>query len=1718
MSIPQTRLAENEGSCMPVCPVKLPSPCETALTAMLADVSPGGQYAEYRDTTYRDVAHPTGIIAPKIFPVSIMNDSANVLPIRNANWRNPAFDYQNQDGTTAYIEIQSDGLPAHRALDILERDGKRFVKPQYLEYTEDFIRYWNPAFARSLVVYHPEYPYYLWCINNSNFNDFDTLLTLTSTYAKARDLNLLNRTAADPFFVSNPSALPLMSNELTNYMPLAGFANLSIEEATYATIHCNNANFSNADLNSCARGKVLYANAATADKEWSFYRDFYRVKRNKMRDNARRSWILSNGYFDNRQIGITSGAVAHPMFADKTKRFNENSDALAMLPTDVDTVSVETLMEWRKATIADAGEYCGGCAAGFDLSAWLNALVVEKKLTQSLSLPSVTPLTFSKPFTRYFEDSLSLSYQWNTATNPNNIVFTVSTARGAQCEINLNKTAAISWDSIARFDCFKTAGASNNTFQIRAHTASDSVFDVTGSSSCMNFRSCGNTQVCDKTPAADDMAILMKYLFQSSRYRNSNLTLRGRRGRTPYLGEGLRERAPNAHLWKWRMKTISEGEKQLTAMLEVWDNTAPPNPLFDNQRAYLCPFTLTVLSPGFGLNQVADIIDIDRPTTATQCSVVDFILTARTTGGALFKIAGTSCYPVYDCCHQIKGPTTALCCLPVMPKLEFEPTCLREAEAVAENNRQRDAEDRLHVAADTFRTNLIRRCLSAVETFNAQYVDAVYQVTLMYYDRSGQLVKTIPPLGVRLLDATGIYRTRNARMDGNTYVPAHTIATTYRYNSFNQLVEKSSPDEGVSRICYDENGRAILSQDAAQRAANTAVYTLYDKIGRIIESGSRPYSGIIPSFQRYSDYLAATTGASGKTEIKRTRYDAMPSAGLALFATTPKKLRNRVAAIEAFDTPTTLSHATYFDYDALGNARQVVQHFAMLPVSTTGANVKRISYDYNPISGKVDRVWYQKNHSDQLIHWYQYDADGRMVLVQTGTNPNEPELLRETEARYYYYKHGPMARVELGSENVQGIDYAYTINGMLKAINSGNCKPEFDMGGDGLAESGRFFVPDVFGQSLNFFGGDYAPISAEAVQFYTLAGGELESGFAKPLYNGFIRSMVSTIPAIDATPMARGFRYDQTGRLERMQTISDAGALTSNVVSGAFTNAYGMQLSYDANGNIMRLVRKDQTGADIDNLTYAYNSGSNQLNHILDAVTAVGSIDISNQASDNYTYDLAGRLLRDGNKQMSWNSNGLIKEVRNAHGGNLHYGYDALNRRVIEKKNGIVTDFYVNDAQGNRIASYGLEAGSIVCRSLSLQGIGRLGEYMLNREAKVVSADSGNFYRGLKRYEIINHIGDVQVVISDKRSLYGDNARASVVSATDYYPFGMIMPGRKMGDDFYRYGFQGMECDDDWADDGNEYTTAFRQYDPRVGRWLSVDPMAMKYASISPYNAMFNNTLAFTDLSGADPYNDNPRLVRDEFERELAEMAEWGDDPIAGIEEESLAMLGEGPPDAIERLGIELDRLEGNNDPLAGMPFEVIETPPPPRVRHRRESSEGSSVTTPLTTGNFIYRRPDTEGTRETVHYIRARVPHTTLEILGYVGTAVDYISMGGEAMGEIADGALGAIGNTLGAVITGWSIYDDYNNPEISPEMFAARSSVRVVSYVAGMADIGVPGFGVASSTIIGSLVPETSSERETRLRERREFQDARSLEWMRNHRESLSPAMRRRYLRERY
>lgn len=80
----------------------------------------------------------------------------------------------------------------------------------------------------------------------------------------------------------------------------------------------------------------------------------------------------------------------------------------------------------------------------------------------------------------------------------------------------------------------------------------------------------------------------------------------------------------------------------------------------------------------------------------------------------------------------------------------------------------------------------------------------------------------------------------------------------------------------------------------------------------------------------------------------------------------------------------------------------------------------------------------------------------------------------------------------------------------------------------------------------------------------------------------------------------------------------------------------------------------------------------------------------------------------------------------------------------------------------------------------------------------------------------------------------------------------MTMPGREDNVGGYRYGYNGMEFDTEVKGNQNSYTTEFRQYDPRLGRWLSLDPLMAKYPSMSPYLAFNNNPIYFTDPLGLE--------------------------------------------------------------------------------------------------------------------------------------------------------------------------------------------------------------------------------------------------------------------------
>jgi len=77
------------------------------------------------------------------------------------------------------------------------------------------------------------------------------------------------------------------------------------------------------------------------------------------------------------------------------------------------------------------------------------------------------------------------------------------------------------------------------------------------------------------------------------------------------------------------------------------------------------------------------------------------------------------------------------------------------------------------------------------------------------------------------------------------------------------------------------------------------------------------------------------------------------------------------------------------------------------------------------------------------------------------------------------------------------------------------------------------------------------------------------------------------------------------------------------------------------------------------------------------------------------------------------------------------------------------------------------------------------------------------------------------------------------------YPYGAT---RTASGSVSAYQFSGKE-----KDATGLYYFGKRYYDPAIGRWLSVDPMADMYPSLSPYVYCANNPFRLIDPDGLEP-------------------------------------------------------------------------------------------------------------------------------------------------------------------------------------------------------------------------------------------------------------------------
>lgn len=1024
-----------------------------------------------------------------------------------------------------------------------------------------------------------------------------------------------------------------------------------------------------------------------------------------------------------------------------------------------------------------------------DLEALLNA----KRSTLTANTPNLSQFS---AFTSLLEHAGSGTYSWTAGTISNNSL-PITIGNGTQnCTLQLTfaqaPTGTHSFTNITSFgpllvDETNLVNGDGYNFTITAWY-SDNLSELIRGTSCYAIRNCpvctapGKSTYENFDLATSSAGTTLSFVAgcpgSTNQYTLTNkiattcsasTTLTGGDHSNPATGKYVYTNiAPNttATIWKKEFKPLNNnaGAIQLFTpyTFSVWYTNAstavyPNGSQFTLQllvngtvlKSYNYTVGANAPGPVTGIWQQLSVQWNGAAVTPTDLAPVTVEVRCTTNTTSSWKLAFDDIAFYVPSCDPIPVPMAN-------PTYLYADPCSTNLTDIAALNAALEYEQYIAGVIADFKKDYITRCLSAaVEVFKTSYNFTEYQFTLYYYDQAGNLTRTVPPQGVNIVNLAGDANGAGGpdgpeiklnRQNGTkTFQTSHRFITTYKYNSLNQLISQRTPDGGITNFWYDRLGRIVASQNAkqAQQVPKRWSYTVYDALGRIKEVGELNASAAPTTAQlaatNFPDNWAGTITANPRTDVTLTYYDVVdPTIGTPVqpfFSSGQQKnLRKRVAHtfhLEYSNMGGT--YATHYSYDIHGNVEELVQENPELNSYNNGTvflRYKQIRYKYDLVSGNVKEVLYQAGQADQFYHRYRYDADNRVVAAFTSSD----QVHWDRDAKYFYYLHGPMARTELGQLKVQAMDYAYTIHGWIKGVNSNSLKVEHDMGGDGnkapAANLNTYIGADEMGYSLGYYQNDYSSIAINPAIASITSSGVTGSGLnaASPnLWNGNIRHMVVSIRqfmnAGTTSPQAFAYKYDQLNRITSAEQYTNMD-MSTNVwqVGGAGNTAYKETFTYDHNGNIIRQNRNGNAAqVNLDQLKYFYynaaggtydpevstpNNATNQLAYVTDAVTATNyTDDIDNQAANNYTYDQIGQLKSDVQEEISsiewtvYNKIRSITRTATSTKSDLVFRYDAMGNRILKvtmprSGSGVKTQdfwtwtYYVRDAQGNVMATY----------------------------------------------------------------------------------------------------------------------------------------------------------------------------------------------------------------------------------------------------------------------------------------------------------------------------------------------------------------------------------------------------------------------------------------------
>lgn len=676
----------------------------------------------------------------------------------------------------------------------------------------------------------------------------------------------------------------------------------------------------------------------------------------------------------------------------------------------------------------------------------------------------------------------------------------------------------------------------------------------------------------------------------------------------------------------------------------------------------------------------------------------------------------------------------------------------------------------------------------------------------------------------------------------------------YRYDSKNRLVEKRIPGKGWEFFVYDKVGRLALTQDANLRSQNKWLFTKYDTHDRVVytgQIGAPLYSTRLTMQANYdnpfypsSESRTSSSFANAGININYTNsaYPVLIGSGEVF----------TVNYYDDYNLGSTLPQTVY-DVSVSNNTRGLVTETLTRVLGTNQWITEVIGYD------DKDRMIYYKKTDDytefnqeiqnklnyiglvlqsKTIHnkytgaswdntsftdYYTYDYIGRLTNhYQKQESTNNIQLIRYNKydelgkliTKKVGAAYNQMVKVTFANTNaLQEIDYAYNIRGWLKSINN----PD------------EVLTDRLFSFKINY-------------NTPNLPG-------STPLYN---RNISETHWKTKTDNKLRSYKYsyDALHRLTNAEYVGDYSLVNNSSQTENYSEG---PISYDTNGNITKLERFGLKGNNmidkIDALSYRYLPYSNKLLSIKDNASTDGFNDKYTGAGE-YTYDANGNMLSDLNKGIS----------------NITYNHLNLPVLITFTTTPILNNTveYVYTAKGEKLkkkfkisvntTETHYNGGFIYQKSNNNPS--QL-QYFSHPEGYVTKDSNGDFSYV---FHYSDHLGNIRLSYTDNDG-NGVISTNEIIEDNHYYPFGLkhkgynhaVMP---LGNsNAQKNKFQGKELQDEFLD---WYSFDWRNYDPAMGRFFNVDPLAELAPDWTPYRYGFNNPVYWSDPTGLYEDDDPP--------------------------------------------------------------------------------------------------------------------------------------------------------------------------------------------------------------------------------------------------------------------